>query len=295
MQNEGAVRTPEHATVGEGMRRRTTSALLRAMTATYTYVFGRPSMQPLNNAILNLALHGRGYNNFATKKLTGEEHLIRRLARHKPALCVDVGANKGDYTARLLALTDTKVIAFEPLPAAFRQLRALESAFPGRLYAINKGVGDRNSHLDLHYGDDDSEFASLSSEVSEIGYVGQHNINSMKVEVTTLDSYFAGAVDVHRGEIDLLKIDTEGYEYEVLAGAADTLKRLRPKFVQIEYNWHQLFRKQSLHGIASLLTGYVAYQLLPYGSGLSRVDVRSPEANIYHFSNFVFVRQDVAT
>src|SRR3981081_2663609 len=103
----------------------------------------------------------------------------------------------------------------------------------------------------------------------------------MQVEVTTLDSYFAGAVDVHRGEIDLLKIDTEGYEYEVLAGAADTLKRLRPKFVQIEYNWHQLFRKQSLHAIASLLTGYVAYQLLPYGSGLSRVDVRSPEANIY--------------
>ena len=46
--------------------------------------------------------------------------------------------------------------------------------------------------------------------------------------------------------IDFIKIDTEGFEYEVLCGAQKTIKNYRPKFIQIEFNWHQLFTNNSL-------------------------------------------------
>jgi FkbM family methyltransferase len=241
-----------------------------------------------------MALRARGYNNCGDLRSSGEAILIRRVAEENPTLCVDVGANKGGYSRALLENTNATVIAFEPLPKAFTALVALAEGYGSRLLAVNKGVGDKDAELELFYGEEDSEWASFSSDVNAVGYVGASNKNTMKIPVTTLDTYFAaeGRKYVQQG-IDLLKIDTEGYEYNVLLGARHTISSIRPKFVQIEFNWHQLFRAQSLHSLASLLPGYQAYQLLPHGKGLNKVDPAWPESNIYHFSNFVFVRNDV--
>jgi hypothetical protein len=115
----------------------------------------------------------------------------------------------------------------------------------------------------------------------------------MKVEVVTLDRFLETATGLDLRQIDLVKIDTEGYEYEVLLGARETIEKRKPKFIQIEYNWHQMFKAQSLFTLASLLPNYVVYQLLPHGTGLNRVDASKPESNIYHYSNFVFVRSDI--
>lgn len=260
----------------------------------YHYMFARPSMQPVNDRILDLALHARGYNNCCELRTTGEELFLNVLARHRPKLCIDIGANIGTYAARLLELTEAKVIAFEPLPKAYERLRAIKARYGERFEAINKGVGDKHAHLQLHYGTEDSEYASFSSEVNQIDYVGNHNINVMTVEVITLDGFLEEGALRGYGGVDLLKIDTEGFEYEVLVGARQTIATMRPKFVQIEYNWHQLFRTHSLLKLAEHLPGYKAYQLLPYGTGLAYRDTRSPETNIYHYSNFVFVRGDVA-
>jgi hypothetical protein len=68
---------------------------------------------------------------------------------------------------------------------------------------------------------------------------------------------------------------------------------MSPKFIQIEYNWHQLFKAQSLYKLSQLLPNYKVYQMLPYGSGLTMVDVKRPESNIYEYSNFIFARKDL--
>ena len=247
----------------------------------------------MSNALLRLALHGTGYNNWSPTS-TGEHLFLKLLAEYEPQLCVDVGANNGQYSEALLNLTDSKLIAFEPLPKAFESLVKLQSRFPDRLVAINKGVGDQNTEMVLHFGEADSELASFSEEASQIDYVGQQNKKIVMVEVTTLDAFFETSKNLLPSQIDLLKIDTEGFEYEVLAGAKNTIERRKPKFIQIEYNWHQLFKAQSLFKLASLLPNYTPYKILPFGSGLTPVDVRRPENNIYCYSNFVFVRGDLS-
>lgn len=263
------------------------------LARTYLWIFARPAGQAYNDVLLRLALKGRGYNNFTSPVISGEAKFLDLVARADPKLCIDVGANRGRYSEVLLNTTDTVVIAFEPLPLAFADLRLLQERFPERLLVENCGVGSEDGTLSLNYGDLDSEFASFSTEVNRVSYVGSSNVNAMTVPVVKLDSFLKPELSDKFGQIDLLKIDTEGFELEVLLGARVTIERLRPRFIQIEYNWHQLFRGQSLYSLSRLLPGYVAYQMVPYGFGLVRRDVDRPESNIYHYSNFVFVHNEV--
>ncbi|NMW22227.1 MAG: FkbM family methyltransferase [Chlorobiaceae bacterium] len=254
----------------------------------YIFTFARSSMQKYNKILFNLTLHGMGYNNFTTRKISGEENFIKLLSKYNPKICIDIGANVGNYSLFLLETTKTKVIAFEPLPNAFEKLSKIQKLYPNRLIAINKGVGNENKEMNIYFTEERTEHASFSAEVNLVSYV--NNVNQVKVEVTSLDHWLKNN-RFDYNEIDLLKIDTEGFEYEVLIGAKDTIKTIRPKFIQIEYNWHQLFKNQSLFSLGLLLEEYTAFQLLP--NGLCKRDLKNPESNIYSFSNFIFIRNDI--
>jgi len=232
-----------------------------------------------------------GYNNYSSVKRTGEYSFLKNLGQTNPRLCIDIGANKGNYSKLLLEKTGSSVIAFEPLPKAYAELLELEGRYGKRFRSYNYGVGEKCEELTLYFGSEDSELASFSTEINEIAYVSDSNINSIKVKVISLDSFFENnALEID--SIDLIKIDTEGYELEVLRGAKNTIGRLKPKFIQIENNWHQLFRNNSIFGFSSILPGYAIYRLLPYG-GMTPVDSRSPLSNIFLFSNYIFVRNDL--
>lgn len=259
----------------------------------YILIFGRPSLQWLNNIILQLALRGAGYNNYGSSSATGEDIFINFLSTVKPKFCIDVGANLGRYSENLLSNTSADVLAFEPLPYAFNCLKNLSAQYPTRFTAVNMGIGDKEEMLDLHYVTEDSEWASFDKAIKNIDYIRGKHLKSVKIPVTTLDSYYQKNIKGKYGELDLLKIDVEGFEYEVLLGSQEILRELKPKFIQIEYNWHQLFKNQSLRKISTLLPGYTAFQLLPYGSGLVRRDLDRPESNIFHYSNFIFVHSEI--
>ena len=263
---------------------------MRFIERMYVKTFAKPSMQNINNIVLKFALRSRGYNNFADIRETGERKFFSVLSKFNPGLCIDIGANKGICSRALLEIPGTKVIAFEPLPKAFKSLEDIQKKHPDRFECFNLGIADRDTFLTLHFGEEDSEFASFSSEVNCIGYVGKSNVNTMDVKVKTLD----GFLEERKSEvIDLLKIDTEGFEYEVLVGAAKTIRNTPPKFVQLEFNYHQLFRNQSFLSLSKLLPGYKSYQLLPFDYGMELRDPASPESNVYNFSNFIFVREDI--
>ena len=257
----------------------------------YTFVFARPSTQGVNDRLLHLAMRGRGYDLGPEPKSTGELRFLRTFAKTNPTLCIDIGANLGKYSRLLLETTAADVIAFEPFPQSFRKLIDLTNSYSERFTPEPFGIGQDDTTLSLNYGLE-TTLASFSTEVNQIGYVGDVNVNSIKVPVVSLDSYIYKSADPIR-QIDLIKIDTEGFELEVLRGARRTISEIKPKFIQIEFNWHQLMREQSLRTLAELLPNYDVFQILPHGTGLAKRDVNTPDANIYHFSNFVFIRSDV--
>jgi hypothetical protein len=52
--------------------------------------------------------------------------------------------------------------------------------------------------------------------------------------------------------MDLVKIDVEGHEMEVLKGAAETLKRCKPLFIQIEIHNRKKDRKGRVNSILNI-------------------------------------------
>jgi FkbM family methyltransferase len=239
----------------------------------YARTFSRPRLSSVNDFLLRTCLKARGYNNYASFEMSGEKHFLERvLPSIQPEFCVDVGANIGEYASKLLALESvTRVYAFS-----------------GRLVAVNLGVGESCETRTIHYDPAATALASLCSENQSISFIS--NWASAEIGVTTLDHHFCQSGFGEK--IDFIKIDTEGFEYEVLAGAQSVIATYRPRMIQVEQNIYHLLRNQTIHRLAKLVPGYVAFQMLP--SCLTRRDTLDPLANLSLFSNFVFVREDIA-
>jgi len=244
------------------------------------------SKEGVTRWMLDTALKARGYNNHQNLEISGEKYFMDNiLIKINPRVSIDVGANVGEYTSALLKSTNGTVIAFEPLDEPFLKLREIQNQNPGRLILENKGVGLINEYLDIYFNNEATVHASFSKVVQNVPYL--NNKLSKKIEVVSLDAFFK---DKSEYEVDFIKIDTEGFEREVLAGAQNLIKDKKPKAIQIEFNWHQMFRGQTLFSFSEILSGYSPFQMLP--NDLIRRDPKDPYSNIYHFSNFVFIRDD---
>lgn len=150
--------------------------------------------------------------------LVGEWEL-RELSRllPTPGLAIDVGAYVGNYSYALKR-NGQQVISFEPDQTNQKRLRALLGDRARiEMVALSNGKGTgvmRVPVLSSTYG---GALASLSDRAVPDGTVSTY----YEVELRTLDSY--GFDDV-----TFIKIDVEGHEEAVLAGAGDTLERSKP-------------------------------------------------------------------
>ena len=145
---------------------------------------------------------------------------------------VDVGANTGQWSSMLLnCATPAKLIIIEPLPDAFA---ALQKKF-GRNPLVelhNLAIGERESVETLKITRDTTGASLLQPREEMRAVIGSNwTITSeVQVKMTTLDRLL-----VDLAEISLLKIDVQGYERAVLAGAKQTLAKT--KFLLIELNF----------------------------------------------------------
>jgi FkbM family methyltransferase len=171
---------------------------------------------------------------------------------------LDVGANVGQFA--LLArevFPAAKILSFEPLPECFA---ALESCLPApNFQAFNLAVGDKDAELDFHraHHSPSSSFLRMNESHKEAfpeSREGQES-QSVKVKVRRLDDIVGGLK--LEGSI-LLKLDVQGYEDKVIAGGAESLKRV--SVVISETSFRPLYDGQTLfkdvHG-ALLEAGFV--------------------------------------
>lgn len=150
-----------------------------------------------------------------------------------PALCragtfVDVGANLGHWSgwaARMFA----QVHAFEPLPAL---AIALRRAAPPHVTVHELALSDREGvgrfAVPIYRGRPWMTRASLERDANS----GFDDETVVYVRVAPLDQ-------LQLRDVDVIKIDVEGHEAAVLAGARQTLQRERPTLiVEIEERHH---------------------------------------------------------
>lgn len=256
----------------------------------YVFLFGRKKMQFLNNIVFSLSLDAKGYKNYGNFSETGEKTFLN-LIRNEINLSLDIGANTGKYTELLLTQSKTKVIAFEPMSESFKELKKIKLRFNERLEIYNIALGEENISKKIFFGNNKSEKASLVENLDKLSFIRNINKNSQIVDVKKLDAL----ENIFENKlIDFIKIDTEGYEFEVLTGAKKILEKHKPKFIQIEFNWHQLIKNQNLYNLSNLVSFSDVFRILPFNNGLIHIDPSRPENNIYHLSNYVFIRKDIS-
>jgi FkbM family methyltransferase len=157
-------------------------------------------------------------------------------------LVLDVGANEGQWITGLLNLIPVrKAIVIEPNPAAMLCCKQRLQGRQGMIFN-EVAVGAKRGSAVLHVTKA-SDFSSLldpDHSIINANYVRDSGavVTEQTVEVFPLDDLLPADETV-----DLLKIDVQGFEREVLAGAASVLRRTR--VVLVESNFQPHYRQGS--------------------------------------------------
>jgi FkbM family methyltransferase len=156
---------------------------------------------------------------------------------------VDVGANIGQWSGMLFNLvTPEKLIIVEPLPDAFAVLQK-KFGNDRRVELHNAAIGEREGVETLKITRDTTGASLLQPREEMRAVIGSNWTITSEVEVkmTTLDRLL-----VDLAEVSLLKIDVQGYEKGVLAGAKQTLAKT--KFLLVELNFMPQYNGGSWFG-----------------------------------------------
>jgi FkbM family methyltransferase len=161
------------------------------------------------------------------------DELLRRLGLLKPKslelevlrilstirsveVFVDVGAFEGIYSL-FCAQRGCTVFAFEPNPATFERLSKRLSKH-WNVVCYNLALGDKKESKDLYMPENAPDQSSMS-------ILQKHErIKAIKANVERLD-------DFHNIHPDVMKIDVEGYGYNVLLGSCETLDVYHPQII----------------------------------------------------------------
>lgn len=139
-------------------------------------------------------------------------------------LFVDVGANVGVYTVLAGAAAGATCLAVEPIPATFEHLlnNVRLNALSERVTCVNVGLGSEAGVL---------RFTTAQDAVNHVAVPGEE-ATAVEVPVQRLDALLEGRRPL------MVKVDVEGWEAEVLAGAEPLLEGEAPLAVIMELNGH---------------------------------------------------------
>jgi FkbM family methyltransferase len=142
-------------------------------------------------------------------------------------LVLDVGANAGQFAHEIRTLGFRgSIVSFEPLADAHRRLADAAAGDDAWRVHSRCAIGDRDGDVTINVAANSVSSSLLPmtdahfSAATGSGYVGNETVPLFRLDAIA-EPYLAAA------QRPFLKIDTQGFEWQVLDGAARTLPRLR--------------------------------------------------------------------
>ena len=178
----------------------------------------------------------------------------------------DIGANTGQYaTLNRIMGYKGKIISFEPLNDAFQKLK-MHSRKDKNWLVNNYALGDKEDKGTINIAKN-----SYSSSVLDIGdlhldsapnskYIGQQEIH-----IKRIDAVFHLFSDIDNNI--MVKIDTQGFEKNVLDGAVGILDKI--KIIQLEMSIFELYEGEILYQEMISLLDAKGFKLISLENGFS--------------------------
>lgn len=152
-------------------------------------------------------------------------------------LALDIGANVGLWSKDLCSRF-SRVVAFEPV-ADFREC-LIRNVSNSNLEIQACALGSSQSMINMIITPDNTGHTHVDTQSLGLGSIPMNRLDDLKIQ-----------------GIDYIKIDCEGYEYEILLGGHDTIIRDRPVMV-LENKKHQDVGHEKTSGAVDLCLSWGA-------------------------------------
>lgn len=171
--------------------------------------------------LIHAAARGLGRGGFELRRHPAARRQ-RILSQHGVDLVIDVGAADGGYGSSLREFGyDGAILSFEPQAAAYERLGVVIANEP-RWDARHLALGAKPGELTMNIASNSTSSSILPMLAAHIDAAPSvRYIGTEKVAVSRLDDELAQALGTHSRPF--LKIDTQGFERDVLTGGPETV------------------------------------------------------------------------
>ena len=213
----------------------------------------------------------------------GEYNLLKKIKRFNPKVIIDGGANLGNYSLNVnKIIPDSNIYAFEPVEKTFNLLKNNTSGY-SKIIAVNKGLFYKNCEMQINVYPSHTHSSIYDIESLPYNVVEKEKINLIKGDDFIKENNISN--------IDLLKLDLEGAEFDAIQGFSKALNEKKIRIIQFEYGYINITTKKLLIDYYNFFSerGYLVGKIFP-----KYVEFRSYKFKYEDFigPNFIAVREN---
>lgn len=191
------------------------------------------------------------------KPLEGYREIRRYIKPLTGQIIFDVGANRGQAATELTKnFPGATIYSIEPYGPSFNRLKETVAKYPNvHAHCIGLGTHDGKSLLFTNEATEGNSLLPVKADLPET-LIGSWNrpVGTSEVEIRQLDT-FCNENGIDR--IDVLKLDSQGYELQILEGAAKMLAANRIGCIFTEVTFVDIYEGQTrFEDIYQLLHGH---------------------------------------
>ena len=185
-----------------------------------------------------------GYTISKKEIVSRSKLLVRKMELHNINLVFDIGANTGQSAIGLFEYGyKEKIVSFEPLEYEYKKLTDNSKNYKNWIVADRTAIGsvDDITYINVAGNSGSSsilpmlETHSIAEPVSK--YIGKQEVKIYKLDTIAVQY-------TNSNSVIMLKIDTQGFESEVLDGAMEIMNKV--KCITLELSLIELYKGQKL-------------------------------------------------
>lgn len=211
----------------------------------------RKQLNSVLSSMFGLEIHQTPLNIYEIRK--------RLIGRLDIDLIIDGGANIGQWASLVnREFSETEIWSFEPTKNAFAVLKEKSSVYERNWKVFNLGLGDTRGEFVINIASNSAESSSILAPNLNIDhlYPNLEFSETEPIKVILLDDLLPELSN----RLIYLKLDVQGYESKVFAGAREVLKNT--KVIEFESSFSPLYSGEKAHH--PLVVELMEYGFIPW-------------------------------